>query len=321
MNQNPQEPDRTTLDISAQSDKFSRSTSRAGERWLSVLSIGIVVVYLLVFLSSLLRAGARDHDQFLVFHELQYWNSQLFGLAKQWTPLMCSGLSLAGEPQVPFMSLSMMITYVLGPLWGLKLATLLYFIAGWIGAYLYAGLWLKNSTQRALAAALFIGNGFFFCRWAYGHIDFIPFLSLPLMLWTLHQTIAIASDVSWRGVLQLLIVTLLMAGGIAVVIDGSPVAIIHLMFWVGLYTLVLSYTARSWAPLLILSSAVMIASLRSGASTPPHTTSVRPMRRVTRLALLTVTLATWRCMAGGRTRTTLTAAARASRDKAAADAA
>src|ERR1700710_327917 len=144
MNQHPQEPDRTDLDTSVPSANLSRSTSRAGERWLSVLSIGIVVVYALVFVISLLRSGPRDHDQFLVFHELQYWNSQLFSLAKQWTPLMCSGLSLAGEPQVPFMSLSMMITYVLGPLWGLKLATLLYFIAGWAGAHLYAGLWLKS---------------------------------------------------------------------------------------------------------------------------------------------------------------------------------
>src|SRR5215831_4002686 len=101
-----------------------------GRRWLSFLSIGIVVVYGMLFVFFLNRMGPRDHDQFVVFHELQLWNSTLFGLAKQWTPVMCSGLSLAGEPQVPFLSLSMMLSYVLGPLMGLKLATLLYFVVG-----------------------------------------------------------------------------------------------------------------------------------------------------------------------------------------------
>ena len=40
----------------------------------------------------------------------------------------------------------------------------------------------------------------------------------------------------------------------------------------------------------------MMASLRSGSCTPPHTTVVRPILSVTRLALLTVTLATRCCM-------------------------
>jgi hypothetical protein len=179
------------------------------------------------------------------------------------------------------MSLSMMLTYVLGPLWGLKLATLLYFIMGWAGAWLYAGLWLKSSSQRALAAALFIGNGFFFCRLGYGHVDFIPFLSLPLMLWTLHHSVLMATNVSWRGVVQLMIVTLLLAAGIAVVVDGSPVAIIHLMFWVGLYALVLSFTLRSWAPIVLLSSAAMIALLLDAGYVWPmlESQSMFPRRR------------------------------------------
>ena len=34
---------------------------------------------------------------------------------------------------------------------------------------------------------------------------------------------------------RLLLTTLLLGGMIAVAIDGSPVTIIHLMFWIGLY--------------------------------------------------------------------------------------
>ena len=116
-------------------------------RWLLGLSGGIVVAYVALFLSLLWKVGPVDQDQFLVFHELQSWNSSFFGIAKQWTPLMCGGLSLAGEPQVPFMSLSMMLAYLCGPFWALKVATALYFVAGWVGAYLYAGLWLASPNR------------------------------------------------------------------------------------------------------------------------------------------------------------------------------
>ena len=163
--------------------------SVAGRRWLSVLSLSVVGVYVLFFIFLGGRTGPQDGDQYLVFHTLQYWNASMFGIAKQWTPLMCAGLSLAGEPQVPFMSLSMALSYVLGPLSGVRLAAIIYFALGWLGAFLYAGLWLRPRSQRLLAASLFIGNGFFFCRLGMGHLDFIPFLILPLELWVLHRTL------------------------------------------------------------------------------------------------------------------------------------
>jgi hypothetical protein len=234
----------------------------AGRRWLGFFSIGIVAVYGLLFLLFLNRSGPKDQDQFLVFHELQLWNTTLFGLAKQWSPVMCSGLSLAGEPQVPFMSLSMALSYVLGPFLGLRLATLLYFVAGWAGAYLYAGLWLKQFGQRALAASLFIGNGFFICRLGFGHIDFIPFLTLPLLLWALHQATTHQQEVGMaQSAVRIAVTTLLMGGLIAIAIDGSPVAIIHLMFWVGLYALIFAYTVRSLLPIAIFSCAGGLATV------------------------------------------------------------
>jgi hypothetical protein len=155
------------------------SPGATGRRWLKLFSTGIVAIYGIVFIILWNRMGPPDHDQFMVFHELQLWNSTLFGLAKQWTPLLCTGVSLAGEPQVPFMSLSMALTYVLGPLIGLKLATVIYFIAGWIGAYLYASLWLKQPGQRVLAASLFIGNGFFFADSDSAILISFPFSRCP----------------------------------------------------------------------------------------------------------------------------------------------
>src|SRR5205807_2395516 len=84
------------------------------------------------------------------------------------------------EPQVPFASLTMLLGYVLGPLAGIVAGTLVYLVVGWAGCYLYSGLWLEQPRARALAASLFIGNGFFICRISHGHLDFMPFLALPL---------------------------------------------------------------------------------------------------------------------------------------------
>ena len=150
--------------------------------WWCALTLGIPALYALILLWFHGRVGVADYDQFLVFDELQYWNANLFGLSKQWTPLLCGGLSAAGEPQIPFASLTMLSSYLLGPLPGIVAAIFVYLLLGWIGSYLYGGLWLSDNRQRALAASLYIGNGFFICRIAHGHIDFIPFLILPLAL-------------------------------------------------------------------------------------------------------------------------------------------
>jgi hypothetical protein len=246
----------------ARTSSSTRSMSVSSRRWLNVLSGGILTVYAITFILFFRRSGPRDGDQFLVFHSLQYWNASLFGIAKQWTPVMCAGLSMAGEPQVPFMSLSMALSYALGPLWGVRLAATIYLALGWIGAYLYAGIWLKMSAQRSLAAALFIGNGFFVCRLGFGHFDFIPFLILPLMLWALHfgTTWPVGSRF-WSKIHRVGLLAMLMGATISLAIDGSPVAIIHLLFWIGLYALILALTLRSAAPAIIFSAALCAAAV------------------------------------------------------------
>jgi hypothetical protein len=251
-------------------------------RWLSAFTVGIVGAYALLGLGLLGRVGPADFDQFLVFHELQYWSAVLFELAKQWSPVMCGGLSLAGEPQVPFMSLSMLLSYGLGPLTGLEIATALYLLVGWTGAYLYASLWWPKTGPRVLAASLYIGNGFFACRIAYGHMDFIPFLSLPLMLWVLHRSQRWLSSIGSASELaRLALGALLFAGGISVVIDGSPVALIHLMFWVGVYALVLALTLRSAAPIVFLGICLAMAAVLDAGYLWPMLSAQRVFPRLT----------------------------------------
>jgi len=228
-------------------------------RWWAAFTFAIPLVYGVILTLFSRRVGVADYDQFLVFHELQYWNATLFGLAKQWSPVMCAGMSLAGEPQVPFGSLTMLLSYLLGPLTGIVAGTLAYLVIGWLGGYLYSGLWLKERRPRLLAASLFIGNGFFICRIAHGHLDFIPFLALPLALWTVHK----ASDPAdpTLTIPNRILATLLLGSLFATAIDGSPVAILHWVFWIGLYSTALAWVRRSALPLLIFAGACGLASV------------------------------------------------------------
>jgi hypothetical protein len=132
-----------------------------------------------------------------------------------------------------------------------------------IDAALSSGM-LVISALRMHGASLFIGNGFFVCRVAYGHFDLVPFLVLPLILWILHSSTRGTSFTvkaspligASRG-----LVTLLTGGLIAMVIDGSPVAIIHLLLWVGVYSLALSFWPRSWRPAALMVCAVLLAAV------------------------------------------------------------
>lgn len=230
-------------------------------RSLLALIVGIPLVYLLLLALAWNHVGATDLDQFVVFHELQYWNWRLFGFAKQWTPVLCSGLSLAGEPQVPVLSLSMLLSYLLGPLRGIQLAVVIYLAWGWAGAYLYAGLCTRVTVERALAASLFIGNGFFVCRIGHGHIDFVPFLVLPFVLWLLHRGVESRTQPPRRRYLNLAISGLLLAAVLSLVVDGSPVSVLHLLFWIGCYAIVLSVTSRCALPVWAVAIAMLVAAL------------------------------------------------------------
>src|ERR1700730_61608 len=104
-----------------------------------ILTFSIPLLYVLILAAFLLRKGDTDWDQITAFHHLSLWNSKMFGWEKHWNPLMSGGMSLAGDPQVPVFSPSMLLTHVLPTAAAMKLAVLLFLAIGWAGTYLLAG--------------------------------------------------------------------------------------------------------------------------------------------------------------------------------------
>lgn len=236
------------------------TTSLRAHPWEGGLLLVVALPYAVFFALSQGQVGPKDFDQFLVFHELQYWNWRLFSAAKQWSPVMCSGVSLAGDPQVPFASLSMLLAYLGGPLAGIQIATCIYVVLGCVGGVLYAGLWLTGIRERLLAAALFVGNPFVQWRLAVGQVDFLPFFLLPLLLWGVHASARWPRDGPvfrrWSASLGGVLVA---SALVAMAMDGAPVVAAHLLFWMVLYVLVLSVVSRDPVPLVFAATVVLIA--------------------------------------------------------------
>jgi len=93
--------------------------------------IGVIALYVLFSSFSFRSVRPERRGSFLVFHSLQYWNAAC-SVVQAMDPLMCSGLSLAGEPQVPSWSLSMALSYVWGSLVGSSTDPATILVAGWI---------------------------------------------------------------------------------------------------------------------------------------------------------------------------------------------
>jgi hypothetical protein len=223
------------------------------------LTLAIPLFYVLIFAAFVLRKGDTDWDQMLAFHRLSLWNSKMFGWEKHWNPLMSGGMSLAGDPQVPIFSPSMLLAHVMPTAAAMKAAALLFLAAGWAGAYLLAGQLGLGPATAALAASLFAGNGFILSRLSHGHVDFLGTLTLPLWLWASRVVVREPDEPQGRAARRLAAAVL--GGGLlfALSTDGAPITILLLLVWVGLDAAVLAWQRRSARPLVFFAGSLVTA--------------------------------------------------------------
>src|SRR5215831_18268637 len=215
-----------------------------------LLTAAIPLIYVVVYGAFLFREGDSDWDQMLAFHELSLWNSRLFGLAKHWNPLMRGGMSLAGDPQVPILSPSMILARMIDPAAAIKISCLFFVLAGAVGAWLLARDLALDGMTAALAAAFFAGHG---------HTVFLGTLGLPLWLWAARRSLPGRGEASARAGRRL--AWLILGGGVffALSTDGAPIALLLLLVWIGLDTAILAWQKRSARPLLFFAGSVVVA--------------------------------------------------------------
>ena len=127
-----------------------RTARRA--RWVAGALAAAIALPLVAYLPHI---GGWDNDQMVALHALARWNLFAFGPVKQWDPLLCGGTSLAGDPQVPVLSVTALLGYALGPLLGVRLGCALLVVVGFAGARRLGRVWFGDEATATLFAGLF----------------------------------------------------------------------------------------------------------------------------------------------------------------------
>jgi hypothetical protein len=271
------------------------TAGRVGPRWSPSLALTVAVpaIYVLTCGLLLLRKGDNDWDQLLAFHLIERWNGQLSGFAKHWNPLMAGGMSLAGDPQVPVLSPSMLLARVLPPAAALKLSLLFFVTLGWAGTFLLARRLLLDRRTAALAASLFAGSGYIVSHLHHGHIGFLGTLTLPLWLWA-SRAVLPGPDERRSLVFRRLLAFVLGGGALfALSIDGSPMVILLLLVWVVLDAALLGWQRRSVAPLAFFAGAVATGAALDAIYVLPMVANQAVFPRLRRLEFVNPALFFW----------------------------
>ena len=257
------------------------------------LTLAIPAVYLLVFAVFALRKGDTDWDQMIALHRLSLWNSKLFGWEKHWNPLMSGGMSLAGDPQVPIFSPSMLLAHVMPTAAAIKAAALLFLAAGWIGTYLLAVELGLSAGTAALAASHCSGTGVSLSRLSHGHVDFLGTLTLPL--WLYGARFVVRRDGETTGNAARRLCGAILGGGLlfALSTDGAPITILLLLVWVVLDSLILSIQKGSARPLLFVAGSLLTAAFLNAMYYLPLAANAMDFPRVRRGVFLDPLLFLW----------------------------
>lgn len=214
----------------------------------------MLAAFILVQLAFINKVGRADWDQFVTLHLIQLWNRHYFGFVKLWNPLMGGGMSLGGDPQVPVFSVSMLIAYLTDPVTGIRVSVMLWSIFGFIGAYLFAGLFFPEKPVRWLAASLFAGNGFFITHISNGHIEHLPAFGIPFYLWSLHKADeALRAGEGWaKKIILAPLLGLALAPLGVISMDGSPIFPLYFFPWLLAYVAFLCVQQRTLWPMIVL---------------------------------------------------------------------
>jgi hypothetical protein len=112
-----------------------------------------------------------------------YWFQHNGLLALPWfSPSFCGGMPLLANPATFYLSTAQFLTFLVGPLAGLKLTLLLFATLGFWGFYLLlTRIYRVTPWPALLGGALFLFNGFFAYRFIVGHLEFHAFMLVPLI--------------------------------------------------------------------------------------------------------------------------------------------
>ena len=180
--------------------------------WPVIILLSNLVLISLVVIAFLIRAYPMvGHDYGLAIPILldTDLHFRLNGLMIQWyTPSFGGGLPVFPDPNNIQFSLLSFFTLLVQPLQAVMISTAIYIIAGGLASYLLLKRVLKlHWTASILGAVFFSANGFMLQRVAVGHLGYIIFPLIAILLLALLDT---SLHWSFAGILMALVFAMML---------------------------------------------------------------------------------------------------------------
>ena len=231
---------------------------------LILLSITYAAIYL-PFIPT--KDGYLGGDYSFIMPNLlagHYWYLKNGWFEIPWfLPSFCGGFPFYADLSVPWFSLPQLITFYQGPLAAIQISFVSYAIFGFAGMYSLLRLGYRCSrSASALAATLFMFNGFYSGRMIVGHMTFQAVMLTPLV-----ATAIICAAKKPLHISKFIFLVALVAFSFALMAEGGaaqllPIVITSILILVGVYFS--RGRAFSYAPIIVFALGGVIALVMTG---------------------------------------------------------
>lgn len=142
-----------------------------------------VLIFVLGFLLHPNSVIKNDWDYFLQLYEAFRISILEYRQFPWWNPWVAGGVPLFANPQFALFSIESVSVLILGSLYGLKIAVLVYYILGFWGMYKLSKRITSNEPRSVLVAYIFTFGGFTASHISVGHLTFAMYLLVPWLLY------------------------------------------------------------------------------------------------------------------------------------------
>lgn len=142
-----------------------------------------VLFFVLGFLLHPNSVIKNDWDYFLQLYEAFRISVLKYGQFPWWNPWVAGGVPLYANPQFALLSIESLSVLILGSLYGLKIAILIYYLLGFWGMYKLSKRISSSESRSVLVAYIFTFGGFTASHISLGHLTFAMYLLVPWLLY------------------------------------------------------------------------------------------------------------------------------------------
>lgn len=161
----------------------------------------IVLLFFSIYLFSGNKLISGDFDYYAQLYEAARITILDYHQFPDWNPWMSGGIPLYANPQYGLVSVQTLTTLLFGGVYGLKIAYIIYALAGYWGMYFFVELVTKTDRLRAhLLSFIWVASGFFYGH-NISHFTFSSFFLIPWLMLLLYARHTIRRSWIFTGVL------------------------------------------------------------------------------------------------------------------------